>query len=86
MPVSYRRIAGVSLERLAALSDGIFTVAMTLLVLGLSVQARSRSVAFSRWSSDSTGCPPGGFDRQADSLWPMWITWLRPRRKQPLCR
>jgi uncharacterized membrane protein len=38
MPVSYRQIAGVSLERLAALSDGIFAVAMTLLVLGLSVR------------------------------------------------
>jgi hypothetical protein len=32
---------GVSLERLAALSDGIFAVAMTLLVLGLSVRASS---------------------------------------------
>jgi uncharacterized membrane protein len=39
MPVSYRQIAGVSHERLAALSDGIFAVAMTLLVLGLSVRA-----------------------------------------------
>jgi uncharacterized membrane protein len=41
MPVSYRQIAGVSLERLAALSDGIFAVAMTLLVLGLSVWVNS---------------------------------------------
>jgi len=41
MPVSYRQIAGVSLERLAALSDGIFAVAMTLLVLGLSVRVSS---------------------------------------------
>lgn len=41
MPVSYRQIAGVSLERLAALSDGIFAVAMTLLVLGLSVRVTS---------------------------------------------
>jgi uncharacterized membrane protein len=39
VPVTYRQIAGVSLERLAALSDGIFAVAMTLLVLGLSVQS-----------------------------------------------
>ena len=38
MPVTYRQIAGISLGRLAALSDGIFAVAMTLLVLGLSVQ------------------------------------------------
>jgi uncharacterized membrane protein len=41
MPVSYRKIAGASLERLAALSDGIFAVAMTLLVLGLSVPVNS---------------------------------------------
>lgn len=32
---SYNRIAGQSTERLAALSDGIFAVAMTLLVLDL---------------------------------------------------
>jgi uncharacterized membrane protein len=38
MPVRYRQIAGLSLE-LAALSHGIFAVAMTLLVLGLSVRA-----------------------------------------------
>jgi uncharacterized membrane protein len=32
---SYNRIAGESVERLAALSDGIFAVARTLLVLDL---------------------------------------------------
>lgn len=32
---SYNRLAGQSIERLAALSDGIFAVAMTLLVLDL---------------------------------------------------
>jgi len=36
----YNRIAGQSVERLAALSDGIFAVAMTLLVLDLRVPAR----------------------------------------------
>jgi uncharacterized membrane protein len=40
MNISYNRIAGQSVERLAALSDGIFAVAMTLLVLDLHVPAR----------------------------------------------
>ncbi len=37
---SYNRVAGQSVERLAALSDGIFGVAMTLLLLELHVPAR----------------------------------------------
>ncbi len=37
MPVSYNQVAGQSVERLAALSDGVFAVAMTLLVLDLRV-------------------------------------------------
>ena len=39
MTTSYNRIAGQSVERLAALSDGIFAVAMTILVLDLRFPA-----------------------------------------------
>jgi uncharacterized membrane protein len=39
MESSYNRIAGQSVERIAALSDGIFAVAMTLLVLDLRLPA-----------------------------------------------
>jgi uncharacterized membrane protein len=35
MPSAYNRVAGQSVERLTALSDGIFAFAMTLLVLYL---------------------------------------------------
>ncbi len=40
MPGAYDRLAGQRLDRLAALSDGIFAVAMTLLVLDLRVPVR----------------------------------------------
>src|SRR5260370_31634334 len=40
MSTSYNRIAGQSVERLAALSDGIFAVAMALLVVDLDLPAK----------------------------------------------
>src|SRR5579863_1001948 len=40
MATSYNQIAGQSVERLAALSDGIFAVAMTLLLLELHAPAK----------------------------------------------
>ncbi|HEY5347238.1 MAG TPA: TMEM175 family protein [Rhizomicrobium sp.] len=39
MPLEYNRIAGKNLNRLEALSDGVFAVAMTLLVLDLRAPA-----------------------------------------------
>jgi uncharacterized membrane protein len=42
---AYNQIAGHSIERLAAISDGIFAVAMTLLVLDLRNRRTNSSIA-----------------------------------------
>ncbi|HEV2214218.1 MAG TPA: TMEM175 family protein [Terracidiphilus sp.] len=42
MPTLYNRIQGRNLDRLAALSDGIFAVAMTLLVLDLHIPSAAQ--------------------------------------------
>jgi uncharacterized membrane protein len=50
MPISYHRFAGSSLDRLAALSDGVFAVAMTLLVLDLKAPSVPRRAQHPIWS------------------------------------
>lgn len=58
MRLSYNRIAGQSLERLAALSDGIFAVAMTLLVLDLRTPVAEAGARFTTpvlWTSQGLG-------------------------------
>jgi uncharacterized membrane protein len=47
----YHRFAGGSLERLAALSDGVFAVAMTLLVLDLKAPSVPKRVQHPIWSA-----------------------------------
>ena len=49
MPLPYNRIAGQSIERLAALSDGVFAVAMTLLILDVHVPIEARNSEHDLW-------------------------------------
>jgi hypothetical protein len=42
---TYNQLAGTSVARLSGISDGIFSVGMTLLVLGLAVPALSTGAA-----------------------------------------
>jgi uncharacterized membrane protein len=53
MPISYHRFAGSSLGRLAALSDGVFAVAMTLLVLDLKTPIAPKHAQHPIWSAGS---------------------------------
>lgn len=55
MPISYHRFAGSSLGRLAALSDGVFAVAMTLLVLDLKAPSAPKRVQHPIWSGGGGG-------------------------------
>ena len=63
MPNLYNRIQGRSLERLAALSDGIFAFAMTLLVLDLHIPTAAQV-----HSEGELLAALGG-------LGPQWIAW-----------
>jgi uncharacterized membrane protein len=55
MPISYHRFAGSSLDRLAALSDGVFAVAMTLLVLDLTAPVLPKRSQHPIWSGGGGG-------------------------------
>jgi len=64
MPTLYNRIQGRSLERLAALSDGIFAVAMTLLVLDLHLPTAAQVHG------------EGGLLAALCALGPQWLAYL----------
>lgn len=63
MPTLYNRIQGRNIDRLAALSDGIFAVAMTLLVLDLHIPSAVQA--------------HGNYEllRALAALGPQWITY-----------
>jgi uncharacterized membrane protein len=64
MRTSYNEIAGQNVERLAALSDGIFAVAITLLVLDLRYPLpRSFTV------STTCGMPSLPLLRKSSCIW-----------------
>jgi uncharacterized membrane protein len=64
MPALYNAIQGRSLERLAALSDGIFAVAMTLLVLDIHIPSAAAI------HSEAELC------QALASMAPQWIAYL----------
>ena len=60
MPALYNAIQGRSLERLAALSDGIFAVAMTLLVLDIHIPSAEAIHSEAALCRALTGMAPQG--------------------------
>jgi uncharacterized membrane protein len=70
VPVRFREIAGGSLERLTALSDGIFAVAMTLLVLGLTVATATTPHLQGAQANRDV------WDHVLKPLWPHLLTYL----------
>ncbi|QBD76051.1 DUF1211 domain-containing protein [Ktedonosporobacter rubrisoli] len=79
MRMHYNRIAGQNLERLAALSDGIFAVAMTLLILDIHVpeiaQAMSGIIQQPLWASGALQ-PELALWRALIQLGPRLLTYL----------
>ena len=79
MPISYHRFAGGSLDRLAALSDGVFAVAMTLLVLDLkppSLAPRAQRPIFSGGGGSEHALLHGLAHQVAPRLLPYAMSFL----------
>ena len=79
MSISYHRFAGSSLDRLAALSDGVFAVALTLLVLGLTAPRVPRRAQAPIWSGGGGSEHPllhGLADQVAPRLLPYAMSFL----------
>jgi uncharacterized membrane protein len=79
MPTSYHRFAGSSLDRLAALSDGVFAVAMTLLVLDLkapSVPNRAQQPIWSGGGGSERALSHGLLHEVAPHLLPYLMSFL----------
>jgi uncharacterized membrane protein len=79
MPTRYHRFAGSSLTRLAALSDGVFAVAMTLLVLDLkapSVPKRTQQPIWSGGGGSEHALLHGLLHDVAPRLLPYAMTFL----------
>ena len=79
MPTRYHQFAGSSLERLGALSDGVFAVAMTLLVLDLkapAVPARAQHPAWAGGGSSEHVLAHGLLHDVAPRLLPYAMSFL----------